>query len=81
MGYQEYLNRSGLSDSKLEILRILGSRADSPMELAERLEQLKVLIREKEPIEMSSDPLHDPCKQGIRIRQRLSDRCGRWNSA
>ena len=29
MGYQEYLNRSGLSDSKLEILRILGSRADS----------------------------------------------------
>ena len=31
--------------------------------------------------EMSSDPLHDPCKQGIRIRQRLSDRCGRWNSA
>ena len=49
MGYQEYLNRSGLSDSKLEILRILGSRADSPMELAERLEQLKVLIREKEP--------------------------------
>ena len=49
MGYQEYLNRSGLSDSKLEILRILGSRTDSPVELTERLEQLKAMIREKEP--------------------------------
>ena len=49
MGYQEYLNRSGLSDSKLEILRILGSRTDSPIELTERLEQLKTMIREKEP--------------------------------
>lgn len=49
MGYQEYLNRSGLSDSKLEILRILGSRTDSPIELTERLEQLKAIIREKEP--------------------------------
>ena len=49
MGYQEYLNRSGLSDSKLEILRILGSRTDSPIELTERLEQLKAMIREKEP--------------------------------
>lgn len=49
MGYQEYLNRSGLSDSKLEILRILGSRTDSPIELTERLEQLKAMIQEKEP--------------------------------
>lgn len=49
MGYQEYLNRSGLSDSKLEILRILGSRTDSPIELTERLEQLKTMIWEKEP--------------------------------
>ena len=49
MGYQEYLNRSGLSDSKLEILRILGNRTDSPIELTERLEQLKAMIREKEP--------------------------------
>lgn len=48
MGYREYLERSGLGDGKLEILKTLGSREDSLSGLLERLEELKTLIREKE---------------------------------
>lgn len=48
MGYREYLERSGMSDSRLEILKTIGSREESPLRLLERLEELKQLIREKE---------------------------------
>lgn len=48
MGYREYLERSGMSDSRLEILKTIGSREESPQRLLERLEELKQLIREKE---------------------------------
>ncbi len=48
MGYHEYLERSGISDGRLEILKTIGSREESPQRLLERLEELKLLIREKE---------------------------------
>ena len=51
MGYREYLNRIGISDSKLEILRILGAKEESPERLVKRLEELKKIIQEKQ-----SDP-------------------------
>ena len=47
MGYREYLNRIGISDSKLEILRILGAKEESPERLVKRLEELKKIIQEK----------------------------------
>lgn len=49
MGYGEYLERSGMSDSKIEILKAVGSREQSPLRLMERLEELRELIRTKEP--------------------------------
>lgn len=48
MGYQEYLNRSGIRDSKIELLKTIGSREDSPQRLIERLEELKYIMQEKE---------------------------------
>ena len=51
MGYREYLNRIGISDSKLEILRMLGAKEESPEHLVKRLEELKKIIQEKQ-----SDP-------------------------
>lgn len=48
MGYREYLNRIGISDSKLEILRMLGAREESPERLVKRLEELKSIISEKQ---------------------------------
>lgn len=51
MGYRDYLNRIGMSDSKLEILRMLGANEESPKRLVERLEELKLTIQEKQ-----SDP-------------------------
>lgn len=48
MGYREYLERSGMNDSKLEILKTIGSREDSPVRLVQRLEELKAIIRNKE---------------------------------
>ena len=48
MGYRDYLNRIGISDSKLEILRMLGAREESPERLVKRLEELKSIILEKQ---------------------------------
>ena len=48
MGYREYLNRIGVSDSKLEILRMLGAGEESPKRLVKRLEELKSIIMEKQ---------------------------------
>lgn len=48
MGYREYLNRIGVSDSKLEILRMLGDGEESPERLVKRLEELKSIILEKQ---------------------------------
>lgn len=48
MGYREYLNRIGVSDSKLEILRTLGDGEESPERLVKRLEELKSIILEKQ---------------------------------
>lgn len=48
MGYREYLNRIGVSDSKLEILRMLGDGEESPKRLVKRLEELKSIILEKQ---------------------------------
>lgn len=48
MGYREYLNRIGISDSKLEILRMLGAGEESPERLVKRLEELKSIISEKQ---------------------------------
>ena len=48
MGYREYLERSGMNDSKIEILKTIGSREDSPVRLVQRLEKLKAIIRDKE---------------------------------
>lgn len=48
MGYREYLNRIGVSDSKLEILRMLGAGEESPERLVKRLEELKSIILEKQ---------------------------------
>ena len=48
MGYQEYLNRSGIRDSKIELLKTIGSREESPQRLIERLEELKYIMQEKE---------------------------------
>lgn len=48
MGYREYLERSGMNDSKIEILKTIGSREDSPVRLVQRLEELKAIIRDKE---------------------------------
>ena len=48
MGYRDYLNRIGISDSKLEILRMLGAREESPERLVKRLEELKSIISEKQ---------------------------------
>ena len=48
MGYREYLNRIGVSDSKLEILRMLGAGEESPERLVKRLEELKSIISEKQ---------------------------------
>ena len=48
MGYRDYLNRIGISDSKLEILRMLGAGEESPERLVKRLEELKSIISEKQ---------------------------------
>lgn len=48
MGYQEYLRRSGKNANKLDTVRMIGSRVESPEELLKRLEELKMIIQEKQ---------------------------------
>lgn len=47
MGYQDYLKKMGMNTNKLEIVKMIGSREDSPEKLLERLKELERIIREK----------------------------------
>ena len=47
MGYQDYLTRSEIKDSKLDTLRILAAMENSPIRLVERLSELQQIIKEK----------------------------------
>lgn len=47
MGYQDYLKKMGMNANKLEIVKMIGSREDSPEKLMERLKELERIIREK----------------------------------
>ena len=48
MGYQDYLNRSEIKDTKLDTLRMLAAWEETPLRLVERLQELRKLIEEKE---------------------------------
>lgn len=48
MGYQKYLKDKGIRDSKIQLLKTIASREESPKRLIERLEELKCIMQEKE---------------------------------
>ena len=48
MGYGEYLNRAGVQDSKIYILKAVGAHTQSPAELLDRLGFLADIFRSKE---------------------------------
>ena len=47
MGYQDYLKEMGMNANKLETVKLIGSRVESPEKLLERLEELRTIIQEK----------------------------------
>lgn len=47
MGYQDYLKKMGMNSNKLETVKLIGSRVESPEKLLERLEELRTIIQEK----------------------------------
>lgn len=47
MGYREYMERSEIKDTKLDVLRILADQEDSPRHLVDRLEKLRQVLKEK----------------------------------
>lgn len=47
MGYQDYLKKMGMNANKLETVKLIGSRVESPKKLLERLEELRMIIQEK----------------------------------
>lgn len=47
MGYQDYLKKTGMNANKLETVKLIGSRVESPEKLLERLEELRTIIQEK----------------------------------
>ena len=47
MGYQDYLRKMGMNANKLETVKLIGSRVESPEKLLERLEELRTIIQEK----------------------------------
>lgn len=49
MGYAAYLERMHYDDGKLEILRAIAANETSASSFVERLQELSVIIREKEP--------------------------------
>ena len=49
MGYAAYLERMHYDDGKLEILRAIAANEASALSFVERLQELSVIIREKEP--------------------------------
>ena len=46
-GYQDYLKKMGMNANKLETVKLIGSRVESPEKLLERLEELRTIIQEK----------------------------------
>lgn len=50
MGYREYMERSEIKDTKLDILRILADQEDSPRHLVDRLEKLRQVLKEKSSV-------------------------------
>ena len=48
MGYQDYLTRSEIKDTKLDTLRILAAMEDTPVRLVERLQELRQIMETKE---------------------------------
>lgn len=48
MGYDNYLERAGMSDAKIFILNAVASLEQSPESLVNRMEQLQQIIREKQ---------------------------------
>ena len=47
MGYQDYLKKMGMNVNKLETVKLIGNRVESPEKLLERLEELRTIIQEK----------------------------------
>lgn len=47
MGYQDYLKKMGMNANKLETVKLIGSRVESPEKLLERLEELRTIIQDK----------------------------------
>lgn len=47
MGYQDYLKKMSMNANKLETVKLIGSRVESPEKLLERLEELRTIIQEK----------------------------------
>ena len=47
MGYQDYLKKMGMNVNKLETVKLIGSRVESPEKLLERLGELRTIIQEK----------------------------------
>ena len=47
IGYQDYLKKMGMNANKLETVKLIGSRVESPEKLLERLEELRTIIQEK----------------------------------
>jgi len=48
MGYGEYLERMNLSDGKIFILKELAAKCGTPQLFLERMEELQILVREKQ---------------------------------
>ena len=48
MGYQDYLKRSEIKDTKLDTLKMLASLEETPLRLVERLNELRKFIEKKE---------------------------------
>ena len=44
---QDYLKKMGMNANKLETVKLIGSRVESPEKLLERLEELRTIIQEK----------------------------------
>lgn len=51
MGYQDYLQRNEINDSKLEVVKIIGKLEPTAEELIQRLDELKEIIQTKKTSE------------------------------
>lgn len=48
MGYENYLERMGMNDGKLSVLKAIAQNEPSPGRLVDRLEELQAILREKQ---------------------------------